>query len=220
MINTISGVLQPAEISRLLDLAAGAVFVDGRVSAPNNPMKNNQQVDVASRQFADSTAMLGAALQRNADFHRITFARRIAPPVLCRYEKSMAYGAHPDAAYVNTPTGPMRSDVSCTIFLANPDSYEGGELRIHLGDHPVDVKLAAGDAVVYPSTTIHEVRPVTAGVRLVAITFIESQIVDETKRNLLFTLNEVAAFEGDKMDWQNRILLEHVRHSLHRMWSA
>lgn len=201
-------------------LASGATFVDGRISAPNNPTKNNRQLDVASSLYAESSTMLGTALQRNPEFMSLTFARRFAPPLICRYENSMAYGAHPDAAYVNTRTGPLRSDVSCTIFLADPGSYEGGALRIHLGDRQVDVKLPAGDAVVYPSTTIHEVTPVTSGVRLVAITFIESQISDETRRNLLFTLNEVAAIEGAKMEWRNRVQLEHVRHSLHRMWSS
>lgn len=164
--------------------------------------------------------MLGQALQRNAEFMSLTFARRFAPPLLCKYEKGMAYGAHPDSAYINTRIGPLRSDVSSTIFLSDPNSYEGGALKIHLGDRQVDIKLPAGDAVVYPSTTIHEVTPVTSGVRLVAITFIESQISDEIKRNLLFTLNDIAAIEGGNMDWKNRVQLEHVRHSLHRMWSS
>ena len=82
------------------------------------------------------------------------------------------------------------------------------------------MKGPAGAGVVYPSTTIHEVMPVTAGERLVAITFIQSQIVDERKRELLYVLNEVAALEGLNMQWDNRMRLEHVRHSLHRMWSS
>ena len=78
----------------------------------------------------------------------------------------------------------------------------------------------AGSAVVYPSTTIHEVLPVRSGARLVAITFVQSQIVDEKQRELLYTLNEVAALEGLNMQWDNRVRLEHVRHSLHRMWAS
>lgn len=220
MISTISGLLEPAEIAKLVQIASGASFVDGRISAPNNPSKNNRQLDVSSAPYAESSTMLGQALQRNAEFMSLTFARRFAPPLLCKYEKGMAYGAHPDSAYINTRIGPLRSDVSSTIFLSDPNSYEGGALKIHLGDRQVDIKLPAGDAVVYPSTTIHEVTPVTSGVRLVAITFIESQISDEIKRNLLFTLNDIAAIEGGNMDWKNRVQLEHVRHSLHRMWSS
>lgn len=220
MINTISGLLEPAEITNLVHIASAASFVDGRISAPNNPTKINKQVDASSTLHAESSTMLGKALQRNLEFMSLTFARRFAPPLLCKYEKGMAYGAHPDSAYINTRIGPLRSDVSCTIFLSDPSAYDGGSLRIHVGDRQVDIKLPAGDAVVYPSTTIHEVTPVTSGSRLVAITFIESQISDEIKRNLLFALNDVAALEGDKMDWSNRIRLEHVRHSLHRMWSS
>ena len=104
--------------------------------------------------------------------------------------------------------------------MSEPDTYEGGELTIHLGSKPVSIKGAAGSAILYPSTTIHEVVPVTSGERLVAITFIESQIMDEKKRYLLYSLNEIAALEGDNISWDNRILLEHVRHSLHRMWST
>ncbi|MDZ7627188.1 MAG: Fe2+-dependent dioxygenase [Parvularculaceae bacterium] len=220
MIHTISGLLDPAEIARLRQIAASAAFVDGRISAPNNPSKNNRQLDASSAGYAESSAMIGQVMLRNEEFMSLTFARRFAPPLICRYDERMAYGAHPDAAYINTKSGPLRSDVSCTIFLSDPATYEGGALRIHLGDRPVDIKLPAGDAVIYPSTTIHEVTPVTSGVRLVAITFIESQISDEIKRNLMFILNDVAAIEGAKMEWRNRIQLEHVRHMLHRMWSS
>ncbi len=107
-----------------------------------------------------------------------------------------------------------------TIFLNDPASYQGGELVIHLGAKPVAIKGEPGSAIAYPSTTLHEVRPVTEGERLVAITFIESQIVDERLREILYTLNEVAALEGLKMEWDNRMRLEHVRHSLHRIWST
>lgn len=148
------------------------------------------------------------------------FIQRLAPPLICRYQPGMQYGKHPDTAYLPMQPTPLRSDISCTIFIADPASYDGGELTIHLGSKPVTIKGTRGGAVLYPSTTIHEVRPVTRGERLVAITFIESQICDEKKRDLLYTLNEVAALEGLKMDWDNRVRLEHVRHSLHRMWSA
>jgi PKHD-type hydroxylase len=220
MILTIPDVLTPPEIARLRQIADQASFVDGRISAPNNPTKNNQQLDARSAEYGESAKMLAQALQRSPEFQRFAFFKRFAPPLLCKYQVGMKYGAHPDSAYVNTQMGPMRSDISCTIWLSDPASYEGGALRIHLGDRSVDVKLPPGAAVVYPSTTIHEVIPVTSGVRLVAITFIESQIIDETKRHLLYILNEVAALEGNTMVWDNRVRLEHVRQSLHRMWSS
>lgn len=220
MILTIPQVLTPEEVRRLTSIAATATFVDGRISAPHNPTKVNQQLETQSAAYQESATLLAQALARSPEFQRFAFYKRFAPPLLCKYHPGMRYGAHPDSAYVNSAVGLLRSDVSCTIWLNPPESYEGGALRIRLGDRAIDVKLPPGAAVVYPSTTIHEVLPVTSGERLVAITFIESQIIDETKRHLLYTLNEVAALEGNNISWENRVQLEHVRQSLHRMWSS
>ncbi len=215
----IENILTPAELQRLRVIAKDASFVDGRISNPHNTTKKNLQIDHTTQPYQESTQILGQALMRSEEFRNFAFIKRLAPPLLCRYQPGMEYGKHPDTAYLPMTPTPLRSDISCTIFLADPATYEGGELTIHLGSKPVSIKGVAGSAVVYPSTTIHQVQPVTAGERLVAITFIESQIIDETKRHLLYTLNEVAALEGYNIAWDNRVLLEHVRHSLHRMWS-
>jgi len=216
----VENVLSPDDLISLREIAKSATFVDGRVSAPNNPMKNNEQVDMSSEAFKQSSNIVGRALQASEQFRNYAFVKQFAPPMLCQYGPGMTYGAHPDSAYIFVPGRMLRSDVSCTVFISDPDEYEGGALRIHIGERYLDVKLKAGSAVVYPSTTIHEVRPVEKGNRLVAITFIESQISDETQRELLYTLNEVAALEGMSMEWDNRIKLEHVRHRLHRMFSS
>jgi PKHD-type hydroxylase len=216
----IASVLTADEIARLHRIARSAVFMDGRISNPHNPTKQNLQVDMRDTGYQESSKLVMEALQRSQEFIRFTFPMRVAPPLLCKYAPGMSYGRHPDSAFLPMQPTPLRSDVSCTIFLSDPASYEGGELTIHLGSRPIAVKGPPGAAVVYPSTTIHEVRPVTAGERLVAITFIQSQIVDERKRELLYVLNEVAALEGLNMQWDNRMRLEHVRHSLHRMWSS
>ena len=216
----IQNALNPAEIERLREIGGSAVFVDGKISNPHNQTKQNLQVDPRDNGFQESGRIVGQALQRNEEFAQFTFPVRVAAPLLCKYQPGMSYGKHPDAAFLPMQPTPLRSDVSCTVFISDPAAYEGGELTIHLGSRPIAIKGAAGSAVVYPSTTIHEVQPVRSGERLVAITFIQSQIVDEKKRDLLYTLNEVAALEGLTMKWDNRILLEHVRHSLHRMWSS
>jgi PKHD-type hydroxylase len=132
----------------------------------------------------------------------------------------MKYGAHADAPFLPLPNGPLRSDVSGTIWIADPLSYEGGELTIHLGTEKISVKGEPGSMVVYPSTTLHEVTPVTHGERLVMITFIESVVSEQVDRDLLYTLNEVHALEGLKMDWQNRTRLQYVIASLHRRWAS
>ena len=124
---------------------------------------------------------------------------------------------------MSVPTGAgqleLRSDLSCTVFLGDPASYEGGELMLHMGTRPVPIKGKPGEAFVYPSTLLHEVRPVTAGQRLVAITFIESLLPDEQDRAALFELKEVLALEGLKMNWVSRVRMEVVVQNLTRRWS-
>lgn len=216
----IGEVLTRQEVDRVMAIAAETPFVDGRITNPHNLTKNNLQADYNHAGYRDSSQLIMQAMSRSEEFRHYTFPKRVAPPLLARYQLGMKYGAHADAAYLPMKPEPLRSDVSMTIFLSDPESYAGGELVIHLGAKPIAIKGKPGSAILYPSTTIHEVRPVTEGERLVAITFIESQIVDERYRELLYTLNEVAALEGLKMDWENRMRLEHVRHSLHRMWST
>jgi len=216
----IENLLNASDLQRLDQIAAQANFVDGRVSNPHNTTKDNLQIDHTTDHYKESTQLLGQALMRSEEVRNFAFIHRIAPPLMCRYQPNMKYGKHPDVAFLPMQPTPLRSDLSCTIFIAHPSTYEGGELTIHLGSKPISIKGKRGSAVLYPSTTIHEVKPVTSGERLVAITFIESQICDEKKRDLLYTLNEVAALEGLKMDWDNRVRLEYVRHSLHRMWST
>jgi PKHD-type hydroxylase len=109
--------------------------------------------------------------------------------------------------------------VSATLFIGDPSTYDGGELRIHLGSETVTIKGEPGSMIVYPSNTLHEVVPVTRGERVAFFTFMESVIPDHVQRELLYTLNEVYALEGLKMDWENRTRLQYVSSSLHRIWS-
>ncbi|HEY7752796.1 MAG TPA: Fe2+-dependent dioxygenase [Steroidobacteraceae bacterium] len=215
----IASVLTPAELTRLREIARTSEFVDGRISNPQNQTKNNLQLHGQGGAAKESSLLLAHALRRSEPFRNYTFPNRFAPPLMCRYVPGMSYGRHSDAAFLSVDSALLRADVACTVFIAEPSAYEGGELTIHLGTQSVSVKGAAGSAVVYPSTTIHEVRPVTRGERLVAITFVESQIADERKRDLLYTLNEVVALEGLSLSWDSRVRLEQVRQSLHRMWA-
>ena len=153
-------------------------------------------------------------MKQSRQFCDFVFPKRILPPLLARYTPGMKYGPHADAALIPSTGGPLRSDVSSTVFLNPPESYEGGELVLHLGARSVPIKLKAGAAVVYPSTTLHEVAPVRSGERLVAITFIESFVPEEADRDILYELGEVSALEGDNMHWANRMRLEVVRQNL------
>lgn len=216
----IDDILGPHELDRLKEIAAATRFLEGRISNPHNQTKNNLQADLGEPGYRESSQLVFQALWRNETFRNYVFPKRIAPPLLCRYQPGMSYGRHSDSAFMPMQPEPLRSDVSLTVWLNDPATYKGGELVIHLGGKPVVIKGGAGSAIVYPSTTIHEVTPVTEGERLVAITFVESQIGDERCRDLLYTLNEVAALEGLNMAWNNRLRLEHVRQSLHRIWSS
>jgi len=215
----IKGLLTPVEVARLTALSREVKFVEGRISNPANTTKDNLQADLGDPKYQESTDIVATAFARSREFNDFAMPKRIAPPLLCRYEPGMKYGAHADAALIPLGDNPLRSDISCTVFIAEPSTYEGGELVTHLGTRPVVFKGEPGDAIVYPSTMLHEVKPVRSGQRLVSITFIESRIADEHRRNQLYELNEIGALEGLKMSWQNRVRLELVRQNLLRMWA-
>lgn len=214
----IEDVLTPEEVAELRTLAAGAKFVDGRISSPHSIVKDNQQIDHQDKAYEASTRIMFAALQRNEPFRNFAFPAMVAPPLLARYEPGMKYGLHSDSPVMQIGNRPLRSDISCTIFLNEPETYDGGALSVQLGTKQIEFKLKPGSAVVYPSTTLHEVTPVTRGERLVGITFIESQIPNAELRELLYQLDEVAALEGANMSWENRTRLQYVRSNLRRIW--
>ncbi len=214
----IANVLTAPELERLRQLARSARFDAGSLSNPHSKVKRNEQVSHQDPAYAESSKLMAAALQRCEPFRDFAFPRIMAPPMLARYAPGMAYGQHTDAAFLPVGGRPLRSDLSCTLFITEPGAYDGGELAIQLGSKIVTFKGEPGSAVVYTSTTLHEVRPVTRGERLVGLTFIESTVPDATFRDLLYTLNEVAALEGLNMSWENRTRLQYVRNNLHRMW--
>lgn len=210
--------LDEREIAECRKIAAETPFVDGRISNPHNKAKNNQQLhdpDAGQR----SSQLLMQAFTRSPEFREFAFPLKIAPPLMTRYQPGMSYGAHADAAFIQIGGTLIRSDLSCTVFINDPASYEGGALHVRLGDASLRFKLQPGEAIIYPSDTFHEVEPVTKGERLVAITFIESQVSDPFRRNLLFDLNEVAALEGLNMAPGNFSRLQLVQQSLLRHWA-
>lgn len=211
-------VLTDAEVAQCRQIAAATPFVDGRITNPHNQAKQNEQMHDASA-FKQSSDLLRAALAKSVEFVEFAFPVALAPPLITRYKPGMQYGAHADAAFIQLPGATIRSDLSCTIFLSEPADYDGGELKIRLGDGELRFKLKPGEAIVYPSDSLHQVVPVTKGERLVAISFIQSRIQDPFRRNLLFELNEVAALEGLKMHHDNFSRLQLIQQNLLRHWS-
>ena len=177
-------------------------------------------MDIAQPEAQRASQIAGAAMARSAEFQNIVFPKRIASPLLCRYDKDMNYGAHANSPMIPLPNGPLRSDVSGTLFIADPSTYEGGELVIHLGTETIKIKGEPGSMVVYPSTTLHEVAPVMSGQRLVLITFIESTIPDpivartalQPERGPCAGRAEDGVGEPDQ--------LQYVIANLHRIWAS
>jgi PKHD-type hydroxylase len=211
--------LTPAEVARLREIAAKSSFIDGRITNPHSKVKNNDQLDYGGEAYAESSRMLASALQRSEEFKRFAFPKTMAPPMLTKYGHGKNYGLHSDAPFMPIGERPLRSDLSCTIFVSSPENYEGGALEVLLGTKRVAFKGPAGSAIIYPSSTLHEVVPVTSGERLVGLTFIESRVGDQRQRELLYELNEVAALEGLSMDPENYTRIQHVQSSLFRLWA-
>ncbi len=195
-----------ATINAKLDAAA---WVDGRetASGPTRQIKNNLQLgaeDPLSRELGDT---VHAALMRNDLFRAAAFPDRVAPIRFAAYGQGMTYGWHADLAHMHFGDLIVRSDVACTIFLAPPESYKGGELAIKLPVGELRVKFPAGDAVVYPATTMHRVEPVTAGTRRVALTWVQSLVPAAEHRELLFEMRQAVGRLRER-DPQNEDLIK------------
>jgi PKHD-type hydroxylase len=214
MFKVIPDLLDSAGVAALGEIAKRSNFVDGRVSNPHNKAKNNLQT-----YDPRAAELLSRALMEHEDFRNFAFPAKMTPPFLSRYDPGMGYGWHADAAMPDPGSGPVRADLSCTIFLSNPASYAGGALAIRLGDAELKFRGNAGSAIVYPSTTFHQVEPVTSGSRLVGLTLIQSRVESAHHREILYDLNEIAALEGSKMDFANYSRLHLVQRNLLNVFS-
>lgn len=222
MLLTIPSLLNPAQVQKIHELLADAAFVDGKLSAgfAASRVKNNEEMRQEPERMQLLVRILMASLGHNERFRFGALPHRVADPIFARYRPGMTYGDHVDDPIMGS-TGPrFRSDVSMTLFLNAPDSYDGGELvmRTPFGDRRV--KLPAGDAVIYPSSSLHQVAEVTRGERLVALTWIQSYVRDPAQRELLFELNqarEVLLKEAPTAD--HTALVDRSYSNLVRMWS-
>lgn len=159
------------------------------------------------------------ALKRNALFHHSAFPRRAFPPMFSRYTPGMQYGEHVDNAILLTPQQ-MRTDVAVTLFLSDPASYDGGELMINTGNEERAVKLPAGSLVAYPPYFLHRVAPVTRGVRLAAITWVESLVRSPEQRQLLAQMDRAMGGIHVRHGESTELMaLNNCYHTLMRMWA-
>lgn len=211
---------QVAHIRQRLDAAN---WTDGRetVGAQGAKVKRNLQLPDTSPLREDLAREVLKALATNPLYHAATLPLRTLPPRFNRYEGGGEYGFHVDGAVMALPNGEqLRSDISCTLFLAEPETYDGGELIVSdtYGEH--DVKLPAGDLVIYPSSSLHRVLPVTRGVRVAAFFWVQSLIRDDARRRILFELDtSIQTLTHTGADTAAVLQLTGVYHNLLRQWA-
>jgi PKHD-type hydroxylase len=191
MLLCISELLNPAQLDKIHQVLADAEFVDGRLTAgfAAARVKQNQEMRPEPRRMQRLIRILMSSLGHNETFRFAALPHRVADPIIARYQPGMTYGDHVDDPIMGSSGPRFRSDVSMTIFLSSPEDYDGGELVIRTAFGNRQVKLSAGDAVIYPSSSLHRVEEVTRGQRTVALTWIQSYVRDPARRELLYELN-------------------------------
>ena len=214
---------QVAELRAVLQSGERA-WVDGRTTAgyQGAPVKFNQQIDERSDVAARCQAIVLSALERHPLFISAALPNLVYPPMFNRYGEGMTFGAHVDGGVrIDPRTGrKLRTDISATLFLSDPDDYDGGELEVvdTYGAH--SVKLAAGDLLLYPATSLHQVTPVTRGERLASFFWIQSLVRDDAKRNLMFEMDTaIQRLNSTGADEEARRTLVGCYHNLLRQWS-
>ena len=222
MLEIIPEIVTESARKEMVDVIKKMAFVDGKKTAGKRAarVKKNEQIGDADLSAKKNLqAKVVKALKSSGRFQRFALPSKIATPLVSRYRPGMEYGLHVDNATM--ADGSIRTDLSVTVFLNDVEEYDGGELEIFSGYGPAKIKLPAGSAVVYPSATLHRVLPVTRGERLAAVTWVESQIRDPARREILYDIGiarnmlEKEMPEAEETDRANRAYT-----NLLRMWTG
>jgi len=224
MILEVPDVLSPEQVAHARRLFESSDWIDGRVTAGHQSarVKDNAQLPedhAIARELGD---LILSALERNALFVSAALPLRVFPPLFNRYTGGQSFGSHVDNAIrllAGTPLR-IRTDLSATLFLANPDEYDGGELLVEdtYGVH--SIKLPAGHMVLYPATSLHRVAPVTRGARIASFFWIQSMVRGDSDRTLLFDLDTaIQALNADAPNHPSAVQLTAVYHNLLRRWA-
>lgn len=219
MITRIPNLLTAEEIAKLRTIAMNAEFEDGKATAGRRikSIKDNLQMADDTAEKTEVGQIVIGAIQRNDLFQSVALPKVIVPPTLSRYHDGMTYKSHVDAAIMMG----VRADVSTTVFLNDPTTYDGGELTIDTGFGEQSIKLMAGEAVVYSTSAFHWVTPVTRGERLAAVTWMQSAVRRADQRGVLHdlrsaiqTLSDTETADDETMQ---RLVKTHA--NLLRMWT-
>ncbi len=225
MILAIPDVLTPAEVASARTALDAAEWIDGRVTAgaQSAAVKQNAQLAEGSPVAHAVGEMILGGLARSPLFISAALPQRIFPPLFNRYGVGAAFGQHVDNAIRAIPGTPLRlrTDLSCTLFLSEPDVYDGGELVIEDVYGPQQVKLPAGHLILYPATSLHRVTPITRGARVASFFWLQSMVRTDDQRTLLFELDQTIqrlASEKDVND-PSVVSLSGIYHNLLRRWA-
>lgn len=225
MMLPISDLLDAGALSRVRSLLDAAVWVDGNATsgAQSALAKRNHQLPEDSAAAREAGDIVLDALGRTPLFVAAALPLKVYPPLFNRYEGGEAFDAHVDNA-IRIKRGSdfrIRSDLSCTVFLTDPDSYEGGELVVEGPGGERQVKLAAGSAILYPASSVHRVEPVTRGVRLASFFWLQSMVRGAEERGILFDLDRAVQRVGGELGQGHRAAVEltGVYHNLLRRWA-
>ena len=224
MLLSLPGILSDEQVRHVRARLDAARWVDGNATSGHQSAraKVNQQLPEDGAEARELGALVLEALQKSAIFFSAALPKQVFPPLFNRYGEGMKFGNHVDGAIrTHGPSGlRIRTDLSATLFLAAPDEYDGGELLVEDTYGVQRVKLPAGSLVLYPSTSLHRVEPVTRGVRVASFFWIQSMVRDDAQRALLFDMDmAIVRLNQSRADDPALVTLAGVYHNLLRMWA-
>ena len=225
MLIAIPDLLSADTLARIRAILGAAEWTDGNATSGEQSAlaKRNEQLPEGSAAHAQAGAIVLDALAASPLFVAAALPLKVFPPLFSRYAGGQAFGAHVDSA-VRIQRGSdfrIRADVSATVFLADPDSYDGGELVIEDRFGAQSVKLPAGHAVLYPSSSLHRVEPVTRGTRLASVFWLQSMVRDDGARRILFELDQAVQDVASRLGMNDpaAVRLTGTYHNLLRRWA-
>jgi PKHD-type hydroxylase len=224
MLLAIPNVLTPAQVTEARTILETAEWVDGKATAGHQGarVKDNQQLPVDSPAARQVGGMILKALGANPLFMSAALPLHLLPPMFNRYSGGQTFGSHVDGSIRTVPgtNHRLRTDLSCTLFFASPEEYDGGELIIEDTYGSKSVKLPAGHLILYPSTSLHQVTPVTRGTRLCSFFWLQSMIRDDGRRRLLFDMDvAIQRFGAENATHPSVVSLTGIYHNLLRQWA-
>jgi len=219
MLIEIPDVLDTGKLSNIRKILDNAKFVDGKLSAGKHAkrIKNNEEMDQKSQQAQYLDQLVVGSLAENNSFRNAALPHKVSQPFFARYSKGMAYGDHIDDPVMGAAGERYRADISVTVFL---NDYQGGELVIHTSFGRQEMKLPAGHAIMYPSSSLHQVTEIREGERRVAVLWLQSMVRDPAKREILYNLNLAReSLMQSQPDAPETAQIDHSYVNLVRLWS-